>query len=60
MGASERWERYQKAIKEGEQAYRAGITKDDCPYKTSTWGLGAWWKMGWRDAKNQAIEAGGE
>ncbi|KKL56616.1 hypothetical protein LCGC14_2243610 [marine sediment metagenome] len=56
MGSRERWERNQKAIEEGNKAYRDGLTVEDCPYKISEWGLGHWWLMGWNEAKQEAGE----
>jgi hypothetical protein len=51
MSASERWERYQRAIKEGEMARSLGKPKSACPYKRSEWGLGPWWDMGWEQQR---------
>lgn len=56
MGAKDRWERNQKAIEEGILAYHDGVPLDQCPYKHSDWGLGGWWDMGWREAKDKALE----
>lgn len=56
MRKTERWERRQKAIEEGEQAYRANVPLEDCPYKSSEFSLGHWWMMGWHDAENEALE----
>jgi len=47
MSATERSERYRRAIEEGKTARSLGKPQSACPYKRSEWGLGGWWDMGW-------------
>lgn len=57
MGSRERWEANDRALKKGGKAYQDGIPLDQCPYKFSQWGLGAWWEKGWREAQQKDLEA---
>jgi ribosome modulation factor len=59
MSAKQRAERSTRAVKEGREAFVAGKKLVNCPYKTSSWGLGAAWQMGWHreqvDARQQSV-----
>lgn len=55
MSARERAGRHTKAVVEGRIAHDQGLTKAQCPYKVSNWGLGASWLLGWSQA-NQLNE----
>ena len=47
MSERDRAELRMRATIEGERAFAKGTSRDECPYKVSSWGVGAFWQMGW-------------
>ena len=54
MGHFERTILMRRANVEGAAAFLDGQTEEECPYKVSLWGAGAFWLSGFNSARNEA------